>query len=127
MVANLIAFLEETRSNRGEFVSLAADQKKRGSSVFSFQDVENLRRPLRIGAIIECDRNLIWTRTIASHAIWFGQRIHDLVRDESGMVQGDRPRAVGRSCFQVQNFAIALHVNILAGRDIAQLGRRSRF
>src|SRR6266480_2216740 len=106
MIPDLMSFMKNSRGNGGEPVGLVANQKECRGGVLLLQDVEDLWRPLRIGAIIECDYDLIGTRSVACHTIGLRQSVHHFVGDESvGMVEGDSARAVGGSGFQVQDFA----------------------
>src|SRR6266581_320883 len=84
--------------------------------------LEISRGPLRIGTVVEGDRDLLGSGAIAGDAIGLGQVLKDLVGNETGGgIQHYVALAVGRARFDAQNFALAFHVDVLAGRNVFQL------
>src|SRR5437588_1715742 len=59
MVPNLVPFVDNSPDQSGIFFGVYSNQKERGLRVCLFQDVQNLRRPLRVGTIVKSDRNLM--------------------------------------------------------------------
>ena len=55
MVTDFVAVGVFALQDFGIFAGLHADDEKRGGDVFLFEDVEDLRRPARIGAIVKRD------------------------------------------------------------------------
>src|SRR5437868_6424884 len=82
MVPDRVALVINALGNAGEFVGLNADQKESRSRVFALQHVENLRSPLRIGAIVKRQSNLVRTISITAEPIRLRQSLKDLVGDQ---------------------------------------------
>ena len=79
VIPDLMAFVVDTLRDTGKLVGLDADQEKSCGSVFAFQNVENLWRPLRVGPIVEGDDDLIGTEAVTADSIGFRQRLEVLV------------------------------------------------
>ena len=125
VVADGVAFVIDAFGDPRKFVGLNADQKKRGLSVLPLQHVENLRRPLRIGAVVKRQNYFVWTITVTRHAIGFWQVLEILIGNYLCIcIDGEVACAVSGTVFDAQDFALAFHIHILAGRYVAQfIGR----
>ena len=96
--------------------------------MLTLQDVENLRRPVRIGTVVKGNRELRLARAITRHAIRQWERLEDFPIDQPGRrVSGQIAPAIRWTRLDAQDFTLALHVHILAGRNFAQLIDRTRF
>src|SRR5580704_17455746 len=125
MVPDGMAFVVNTLCQAGELVSLNADKKKCCGCLLTLEDVKNLRCPLRIGAIIEGERDLVGTVAITRHAVRFRQRLKILVGDLLRVgIDRQLASAVSGPVFDAQDLALALHVHKLSGRYVTQLGGR---
>ncbi len=60
MIANLVAFIDDSPNEPRVTFGVDSDQKKSCLHVRPLQDIENLRSPLRIGPVIEGERNLMF-------------------------------------------------------------------
>ena len=72
VVPDCVAFVINPFCDAGKFVRLNADQEESCIRVLLFQDVKNPRCPLRIGAVIEGERNFIRRIAIAPDAVRLG-------------------------------------------------------
>src|SRR5581483_10031253 len=122
VVSDFMAFVVDALRNPAELVRLDADQEEQRRSVFPLEDVENLRSPLRIRAVIESDCQLLGTRSVARDPIGLGQRLKGLINDQvSLLIEFDLAFTIGRLGLNTENLAIAFHVDVLPGWNIAQL------
>ena len=62
VVADFVAVGVFALQDFGIFAGLYADHEKCGGNVFLFEDVEDLRRPARVGAIVKRDRQFLFGR-----------------------------------------------------------------
>ena len=124
MIPNRVPFRINPLCQPGKFVRLNANQEECCGRFFLLQHIEDLRSPLRIRAIIKRDCHLIRTVAVTAHAVRLGQVLENFVRDQLAVgIYGEIPRAVGRLLFDAENFPLALHVDVGAGRHIAQFVR----
>ena len=122
VVADLVAFGVDALNDAAEFFSLDADDEKCGGDVLVFEDVEDAGGPLGIGAVIEGERQLILAGAVTRHAIRLREGCEILVVDEAGIfVDADLALPIGGLGFDVQDFAAAFHVDVLAGRHVFQV------
>src|SRR5579863_247823 len=116
MIADLVSLAVNALGQRIVGFRLSPDQKECGGGVLLLKDIENLRRPLRVGPVVEGDRDLIGACPITSDAIRFRQRVHGLIADQAGgIIHGYFALPVSGRSFYVQDLAVSLHVHILAG------------
>src|SRR5208282_4495827 len=128
MVPDFVTFAVNALGQTAEFLRLDSDQKECSRHVLAFEDVENFRRPLRIGAVVEGHGEVVLAETIARDTIGFGQTLEVFAIDESGLlIDGQLALAVGRPRLNVKDFAAAFHVDVLAGRNVLQSIRRIGF
>ncbi len=60
VVPDLVSFIDNSADEAGVALGVRPDEKKRSLHVGSFQNIENLRRPPRIGAVIKSDCHLMF-------------------------------------------------------------------
>src|SRR5271169_1698031 len=121
MVPDFMTFPVNALGQTAELLRLDPNQKECSGHMLAFQDIENLRSPFRIGTIVEGYGELIFAGAVTRYAIGLGQTLELFAVDESGLlVYGQVARAVGRLRLDVQDFALTLHVDVLAGRNVFQ-------
>ena len=111
---------------------LGADEHEGALDVLLLQDVEDLRRPLGIGAVVEGERKLVGMVAVLLDGIGARIHIHVLVDDELLA----RVRLVGvhfhgalaglGQAGDAQNISVALGVDVVAGLHGAQRLQRGR-
>src|ERR1041385_4392027 len=60
VVPDLVSFVDNPADEAGIMLGVCTNEKKRGLHVGPFQNIENLRRPPRIGAVIKSDCHLMF-------------------------------------------------------------------
>ncbi len=121
VVADAMTFVINAFCQARELVGLNADEEKCCGSVLMLEHIEDLRRPLRIGAVVKSERDQVATVTVTRHAIRFGQVLKIFVGDHLGVrIDGEVASAGGGTILDAQNLPLALHVHVLAGRHAAQ-------
>ncbi len=121
VVPDFVAFAVDALGQAAEFLCLDSDQKECSGHMFAFEDVENLGRPLWVRTVVEGHRELVLASAIARDAIRLRQALEIFTVNEAGLlVYAEFAFAVGGLRLDVQDFAFALHVNVLAGRDVFQ-------
>ena len=60
MIADLVPFGDDPFYKLGICLAVLADDEECGFDVFLFENIEYLGRPDRIGAVVECQRDLAW-------------------------------------------------------------------
>ncbi len=100
---------------------IRADHEERRLHVLAFENVENLRRPLGIGAVVEGERDLLLRRaelpdhiTGRQFGIGFVVYVAELLVDFEGARAGLRMRD------NFKDFALAFVVNAFHDRDVMQ-------
>src|SRR5690242_21359540 len=89
------------------------------------EDIEDLRRKVRIGTVVEGERKLAWGRPLALNDERGRHRRIFLVDDLSRVaVDLKRALAFGRIFGHVQDLALAFEVDVLASPDTVQVLRR---
>ena len=71
VVPDCIAFFVDAFRDARKSIGFDADEEKCRSRMFFLERIENLRRPLRIGPVIEGECNFVWAVAVASHAVRF--------------------------------------------------------
>ena len=124
VVANSVALTVNPLGEPGKLVGLDSYEKKSRRNVLAFEHIQDFWGPLGIRTIVKCENHLVGTRPVAGHPIGLRQRVKGLIGDQARpCIQRDVARAVGRPGFDVQDFAEAIHVNVLAWGNIFELGR----
>src|SRR5579864_4315224 len=85
VVPNGVAFPINPFRDARELVGLNADQEKSRGRVLLLEHVENLRSPIRVGAVVKSQRNLRRTITVAPHPVRLGQVPENFIRDEAAV------------------------------------------
>ena len=70
VVPDLVTFVDDAPNEARIFLRVHAHEKERRLHVRRFQNVENLRRPSRIGTVVESDRDLM----LAARALMIERR-----------------------------------------------------
>ena len=125
VVADVVALGDFALHQPRRHLGVRADDEERGRHVLGLEDVEDLRRPLRIGAVIEGQRDLVRQRAGALDHVRSGQAGVALVVDAAVVlvhIDGTCARCGLRS--DLEHFALAFDVDVLALADRAQLVRR---
>src|SRR5208337_826667 len=121
VVPDFMTFAVNAFGQTAELLRLDSDQKERPRHLLAFEDIENFRGPLRIGTVVESNGELVRAGAIARHAVWLGKALEVFSVDESGLfVDGQFALAVRGPRLDMQDFAIALHVDVLAGGNVFQ-------
>ena len=114
------------------FFGLLADHEEGALDVVLLQDVENLRRPVRIGSVVEAERDLLRVVAVLRRRCRRADRspstpaVIDAVlrRDGVVVVHGDDAPAVLRLAGDAQDVALALGVDVVAGLDLREVLHR---
>ena len=121
VIPDFVPFPVHPAGDAAELVCLNSDQKKRGGHMLPLQDIQNFRRPLRIRTVVKRQREFLLARPIASHPVGFGQRRESLVADQPGrFVNRKIAFPIRRPRLDPQDLAVAFHVHVLPGGNIAQ-------
>ena len=114
VIADLVAFRHNSPNESRIFLRVHSDEEKRGLHVCCFQNVENLRRPFRIGSVIESERDLMF----AAGALMIERRelrkLRDTSRSDSRLHPPPGCAAVRRGLIDGNDFALA-HVGDRVG------------
>src|SRR5262249_14314273 len=112
-----MAFVDNTFEKIRICLPVLAHNEETRLYVLGLQDIQDLRRPSRIGSVVECQDDLaglrVRFRPVSSslNQVRRGYRIIDLAKRAAGA--GYRPRAVLRSCFDLQDFAGAIEIDVV--------------
>ena len=110
MIADLMAFAIDLPQDPDVFFGQLSDHEERAFDVVSLQDVQDLRRPIRVGSVVEAQRHLL--RLVAILLDRVGERIgfHRLLRDHAivhrhgvVIIHGDDASPVLRTARDPQN------------------------
>src|SRR5215468_2880830 len=119
VIPDLMPFPVDPLGKIGVFVSLDANQKKRGGSFFTLKYVEYFWCPFRIWPVIKRDRHLLRSCAIASHPVRLRQSLERLINNQAGIrVQCNRSLTVAGPIFDSQDLALTFHVDVLTRRNI---------
>src|SRR2546422_11617980 len=100
MIPDLVTLAINSRGDITELLRLDSNQEKCRRRMLALEHIENLRRPLRVRPIIKRERHAIRTRSIASDAVGFRQRIEALVGDLTRIaIDREAALAIGRPSF----------------------------
>src|SRR5208337_5122711 len=121
VVPDFMTFAVNAFGQTAELLRLDSDQKERPRHMLAFEDIENFRGPLRIGTVVESNGELVFAGAITRYTVGLGKALVVFPVDESGLlVNGEFALAVRGARLDVQDFAIALHVDVLAGENVFQ-------
>src|SRR5690349_20958160 len=109
MVADLMAFIDDPFKQIRICLAILAHDKKRRFYIFCFKNVQNLRCPAGVRAVIKCQDNLPWLIASSLNEI---RRWNFLVSfaELSLAVGTDRARAVLRNRLDLQYLTRAVKV-----------------
>src|SRR5437899_5198180 len=121
MIPDRAALVSNPLCQTGELVGLNSNQEERRGCMFGLENVENLRSPLRIGAVIECDHDLVGRVAVSRDSIRLWQGLEDFVVNHFTVrVHADVARAVSGLIFNAKNLPLAFHVDLGAWGDVTQ-------
>ena len=121
VVADLVAFAHDPLHEADVVRGLRADHEEGAFDVFLLEDVEDLRRPLGIGPIVEGEGDLVGMVAVVLDGVGARIDVHVLVDDELlarvGLVgiDGDGALAGLRQAGDAEDVAVALSVDVVAG------------
>ena len=120
VVADFMALGHHPLHEAGIGLGIAADDEEGGRHMLGLEDVENLRRPFRIGAVVEGQRHvLVEMRAELAHDIAGRQPDIGLVVDVAGLlVDVERALAGAGFGFDAQDFTAAFIVDVVVDRDM---------
>src|ERR1022692_1054161 len=120
------AFAVNAFRDAGKLIGLDADQEKSSRCMLLFKHVENLRSPIRVGAIVKGQRDLIRAVAVTSNPVRLGKALEYLVGDEVAIcVDREITKSMSGLVLDAQDLALAFHVHVGARRHILQfIGRR---
>src|SRR5438552_10191770 len=128
VVADVMALAENALRQRREFFRLRADKEKSRLHILLLEDVQNLRRELRVWAIVEADGEFIFRPAILPELVGDWKRNEFFASDEFRVcVFREVPPAPVGELLNAQYVAVALQIHVIAGRDAAQPRRRTGF
>ena len=117
-VAVVVLALEDFRI----FAGLHADDEERSRNVFLFQDVENLRRPARIGTVVKRDGEFFLCRAKLVDVVREWDRVVIFVGEKIGLgVVGEAALAALWSIDEPPDIAVAFENKVRTGRDVDEL------
>jgi len=90
---------------------------------FFFQYIENLRRPLRVWTVIECDRDFLLRVAVHVHGVGGRQGLEYLVGYQVGLgIDRDLPFAGRGIRLDVKDFALAFDIDVLPRGHYVEFG-----
>src|SRR5208337_3519335 len=93
VVSDLVTFVVNALGNAGIFFRFDADEEERCLHALLLQYVEDLRRPLRVGTIIEGEGDLVWRTAVHIDLVRRRQVLEDLVANQVVGINRDLPLA----------------------------------
>src|SRR5690349_8238685 len=105
VIPDFVAFIDDAPHEIGISLSVLADYEERRRDLFLFEDVENGRRPTRIGTIVEREREQTGTITGTLHDIR-RRKLRELFRLDVAVVDLQIARASLRSRHDLQHFTV---------------------
>jgi len=121
VVADLVALARNSLHEADVFRGLGTDEHEGALDVFLFQDVEDFRRPLGIGAVVEGDGHLVGVVSIVFDGVSAGIHVHVLIHDELlariffvGVNRNSALAGLGQTG-DAHDVALAFDVEIVAG------------
>src|SRR3974390_3411548 len=129
VIAELMALGEDSLDQSRTRLGVAADDEKRRLHMFGFEDIEDLRRPLRIGTVIECQCDFLWmvAAELMDHVVRGRDLRGGLVVDIAGLgIDFEIALAARSIVVDPDGFAATLEIKVLA-RNVAKArgGRRA--
>ena len=122
VIPDLMSLAINAAGQTPEIIRLQADQEKCCGRMLTLQNIEHLRSPLRIGAVIKRDRQLLPARSVTRHPIRFGQSVKGLkINQTCRGIYFQIAFALGGPRLNPQNLSLPFHIDILPGRNLAQL------
>ncbi len=121
VIANLVALAHEPLHQADVLGGLCAYEKECPFHIFLLEDVEDLRRPLRVGSVVEGNGNFVGMIAVVLHRVVARIDIHVLVDDELlariGLIGIDGHGALAglRQSRNAHDVALALDVDVVAG------------
>ena len=107
VVPDLVSFVDDATNKPRVTFRVHPDDEKRGLYVCRFQDVQNLRRPSRIGAVVKSDCDLM----LAARALVIKRRefrkLHILRREIAVCIHRQIAQSVGAILVHGDDFAVA--------------------
>src|ERR1035441_1471157 len=85
-VPDFMTFAVDALGQTAELLRLDSDQKECSRHMLAFEDIENLRGPLRIRTIVEGHGQLVLAEAIARHTIRLRQTLEGFPVDEPGLL-----------------------------------------
>ena len=127
VIADLVPLAHVSLQQSNVLLRLLPDHQEGALHVILLQDVENPRRPDRIGPIVETQRQLVRIVSVLLDRVRPWQPDHPLVNQgEVVRVHQDRALARLRRRYDPQNVPLAFGVHVLARRHRLQQIRRIR-
>ena len=126
MAADLVAFAHDALHQADVVGGFIADEEEGAFDVLLLQDVEDLRRPPGIGAVVEGERKLFGMVAVLLDGVGARIDVHVFVNDELfarvGLVviRFDSALAGLRQAGDADDVAVALGVDVVAGLDGAE-------
>ena len=121
VIANIVALGEYPSHEIGIGLRVLADDEEARANVLLLQDIENLRRPVRIGTVVESECELAGRRTGSLNDERGWHRLIGVADDLACVVVDIEGSLAGSGHLQhMQDLAVALEVDVLAGADLAQ-------
>src|SRR5438270_10105591 len=85
MIPDFVALVVNAMYDSSELVRLDADDEKCGLRMLALEHIENLRSPLWIRSVIECNCDLVGAVAVTSDAVGLRQRLKVFVGDDAGI------------------------------------------
>ena len=127
VVAHVVALGQHTLHERGISLRVVADDEEAGMDALVFQDVEDLRRPVGVGTVVEGQCELAGLVAGPLDDIGGRHGLVGLIVDVARvLVDLEGPLAGRRLLGHAQNLAFTLEIDVLAGADHAQAVGRGR-
>ena len=126
VVADLVAFADDALHDADVLSGLGADEHEGAFDVFLFEDVEDFRGPLGVGAVVEGDGDFVGVIAVLLDGVRAGIDVHVLIDDEllAGIgfvaIEFDGALAGLGQAGDADDVAVALVVHIVAGLDGAE-------
>ena len=124
VIADIVALGEDPSHEIGIGLRVLADDEEARANVLLLQDIENLRRPVRIGTVVEGECELAGCRAGSLNDERGWHRLVGLIDDLTRVVVDIEGSLAGCGHLpHMQDLAIALKVDVLAGADLARARR----
>ncbi len=125
VVAHHVPLVDLAGDETGVGLHVLADDEEGRRGVLGLEDVEDLRRPAGVGAVVEGQGHQAGVRSVTLDDVGGGHHLIALVLDQAGgRVDGQRALAGGGTGRHVQHFPGSVEVHVLGRRQIGQVGGR---